>query len=228
MSRTLAVAEMTLRELTRRRGVILLLLILPLAFYFARRDEAYWQSVRFLSLGIGFTLSTGALFAGNAARAMEPRLRLSGYAAHELYLGRLIALWAVGLLVSTPYTALIFLDLSEVRRSPVALMMVLTVAMSAPLGLAVSALLPRELEGMLLLLTVACLQMLLNPDDAVAHALPFWFSREIGIYAIEHDAGTDHMARGCLHAAITLTVLLAVVAIVSSVRLRRRPHLLPA
>ena len=37
--RALIVAEMTLREIMRRRGVIALLLLLPLAFYLIRRDQ---------------------------------------------------------------------------------------------------------------------------------------------------------------------------------------------
>jgi hypothetical protein len=101
---------------------------------------------------------------------------------------------------------------------------VLTVAVAPPLGLAVAALLPRELEGMLVLLTVVAMQMMLNPDGAVAHALPFWFTREIGVYAVESDAGTAHVVRGSVHAGITLAVALTLVALATTFRLRRRPH----
>jgi hypothetical protein len=216
---------MALREISRRRGVLILLALLPLAFYYSRRGEAYWQSVRFVSLGIGWTLSTAALFAGSAARGLEPRLRIAGYATHQLYLGRLAALWTVGLALAVPYFLLIRLDLDTVRHDGIALILLLTVAVAPPLGLAVAALLPRELEGMLVLLTVVAMQMMLNPDTATAHALPFWFTREIGTYAVESDAGTDHVVRGLVHAAISLTVFLAVVALAASVRLRRRPHI---
>jgi hypothetical protein len=219
---------MALREISRRRGVLILLALLPLAFYYSRRGEAYWQSVRFVSLGIGWTLSTAALFAGNAARSLEPRLRIAGYATHQLYLGRLAALWTVGLALAAPYFLLIRLDLDTVRYDGIALILLLTVAVAPPLGLAVAALLPRELEGMLVLLTVVAMQMMLNPDKATAHVLPFWFTREIGTYAVESGAGTDHVVRGLVHAAISLTVFLAVVALASSVRLRRRPHVLIA
>ena len=84
MRKTLTVAETALREIGRRRGVLILLTLLPLAFYLSRRGDAYWQSVRFVCLGIGWTMSTAALFAGNAARGIEPRLRISGYATHQL------------------------------------------------------------------------------------------------------------------------------------------------
>jgi carbon starvation protein CstA len=60
--------------------------------------------------------------------------------------------------LSAPYWLLIRLDLAqEVRHGAVALILVLTVLISAPFRLAVSALLPRELEGMLVLLTVVAM-----------------------------------------------------------------------
>jgi len=223
--KTLTVAEMAVREISRRRGVLILLALLPLAFYFSRRDEAYWQSVRFVCLGIGWTLSTAALFAGNAARGLEPRLRLSGYATHQLVLGRLVALWGVGLALATPYFLLIRFDLDNLRYGAVALILVVTVAVAAPFGLALSALLPRELEGMLVLLTVVAMQMMLNPDGTAARLLPFWFSREIGKYAIEPDATTVSVAHGLAHAAGTLAIFVVVLAVSAGVRLRRRSHL---
>jgi hypothetical protein len=223
--KTLVVAEMALREISRRRGVLVLLALLPLAFYFSRRGEAYWQSVRFVSLGIGWTLSTAALFAGNAARGIEPRLRLSGYATRQLCLGRLAALWAIGLALAIPYFLLVSIDLPQVRQDGIAVILLLTVAVAPPLGLAVAALLPRELEGMLVLLTVVAMQMLVNPDKTAAHLLPFWFTREVGVYAVEHDAGTDRIVDGVAHAGVILAVTLAVVTFSASARLRRRPHL---
>ena len=82
MNRLVTVAEMTLRELLRRRGVLLLLLLMPLTFYLIRRDAYLGQSVRSLLLGVGWAVSTAALFATTAARELEPRLRLAGYRPH--------------------------------------------------------------------------------------------------------------------------------------------------
>jgi hypothetical protein len=169
-------------------------------------------------------LSTAALFAGNAARGMEPRLRLSGYATRQLYLGRLGALWALGLLLATPYLVLIRLDQHDVRYGAIAVIMALTVVVAPLLGLVLSALLPRELEGMLVLLIVFGMQMMLDPEGLVARLLPFWFTREIGTYAIDHTDG-GYLQRGLLHAAIVATVLLVAVAVAAGRRLRRRSHL---
>lgn len=222
--RALVVAEMALREISRRRSVLLILALLPLAFYLSRRGDHLGQSIRFVCLGVGWALSTAALFAGTAARGIEPRLRLSGYATHELWLGRLAALWALGFALAGPYLLLIRLDQRDVRYPAVAAIMALTVAVAAPFGLVLSALLPRELEGTLVLLVVVGLQMMLDPAGAAARVLPFWFSREIGTYAIDHtDAG--YLRRGLLQAGLVLVVLVASVALSNGIRLRRRAHL---
>jgi hypothetical protein len=97
------------------------------------------------------------------------------------------------------------------------------VAVAAPFGLLLSALLPRELEGTLVLLVVG-LQMMPDPAGTAARLLPFWFSRELGTYAIDHTDG-GYLARGLtdgVAVGVTLTLLVAVVA---GIRLRRRPHL---
>jgi len=224
MTRTFTVAEMSLRELTRRRGVLLMLLILPLAFYLARRGDHLGQSIRFVCLGLCWALSTAALFTGSAARALEPRLRLSGYRTHELFLGRLVALWTLGVALSLPYFLLIRLDQQDVRYGAIAVIMLLGVVVSPLLGLAVSALLPRDLEGMLVLLTVVGLQMIMDPAGTASRALPFWFTREIGTYAIDHTPA-PYLTRGLIHALVTTTLLMLVVAVAFTIRLRQRPHL---
>jgi len=223
--RTLAVAEATLREIARRRSVLVLLLVIPLAFYLARRGTEWWQGLRFMVMGVGWAMSTAALFAGNGARAIEPRLRISGYAARHLWLGQLLALWTVGAAVSVPYWVLVRVDLPQVRSGAMALILALTVLIAAPFGLGISALLPRELEGMLVLLTVLAMQTVLAPEARAGQALPFWFAREIGVYAVESDAGADHLTKGLTHAAVAAVILLAAVAVLSGLRLRRRRHL---
>ncbi|GIF71186.1 hypothetical protein [Asanoa siamensis] len=223
MNRTAMVAEMTLRETARRRGVLVLLLVLPLAFYLARRGDHLGQSIRFVCLGLSWALATAALFVGSAARSLEPRLRLSGYRTHQLFLGRLLALWALGVALSAPYFVLILVDQQNVRYAAIAVIMLLGVLVAPLFGLAVSALLPRDLEGMLVLLMVVGLQMILDPAGSASRFLPFWYSREIGTYAIDHTSA-DYFDRGLLHGAVTAVLLLAVVAVAFGIRLRRRPH----
>jgi hypothetical protein len=138
MTKVLTVAEMALREISRRRAVLAIIGLLPLAFYLSRSHDHLGQSIRFVFLGVSWTISAAALFAGSAARGIEPRLRLSGYRPHQLYLGRLCALWTLGLALATPYFVLIRLDQHgyQLRYGAIALTMLLIVAVAAPFGLA--------------------------------------------------------------------------------------------
>ncbi len=122
-----------------------------------------------------------------------------------------------------PYIVLIAADQQHVRHGAVALLIALTVVVAAPLGLLLSAAVPRELEGTLLLLVVVGLQMLIDPAKTSARLLPFWSGREIGTYAVDHaDAG--YLVRGIVHGVAFAVACCLLVAAVSAVRLRRRGH----
>ncbi|UWP81331.1 hypothetical protein [Dactylosporangium fulvum] len=223
MRKMFTVAEMALREIGRRRGVLAILLLLPLAFYLTRRSDHIGQSIRFVFLGLSWAMSTAALFAASAARSMEPRLRLGGYRGWQLVLGRLGALWGLGAVISVPYFLLVRFDQRDVRHTSIALVMALLVLIAPLFGVLLAAVLPRELEGTLVLLLVVGLQMMMDPSGDASKLLPFWFSREIGTYAIDlTDSG--FLFRGLVHAAVTLTVLVVALGIASGIRLRRRRH----
>jgi hypothetical protein len=224
MRKLLTVAEMTLRELARRRGVLMLLLALPLGFYAIRRGDYVGQSIRSLFLGISWAVSTAALFATAAARGLDPRLRMAGYRTFDLYTGRLLGLWAAGALLAAPFLALVAVDAPDVRVGATALGMLACVAVAAPFGMLIGLIVPRELEGTLVLLTAVGLQMVMDPAGTGAKLAPFWSSREIGTYAVDH-MGADYLTRGLVHGLTFTAILVALVATASTVRLRRRGHL---
>lgn len=224
MTRIGTVAEMTLRELLRRRSVIAMLLLLPLSFYLIRRDAYVGQSVRSLFLGVGWAVSAAALFSTIGARTLEPRLRMAGYRTAELYVGRLCGLWTLGLLIAIPFLVLVRIDVAALNHGAIALALLCVAGVAAPFGMLIGYLLPREMEGTLLLLTAVAIQMLIDPASTVSKLTPFWSSREIGTYAVDHTT-IDYLQRGLLHGAGTTVALIAVVAAVATLRLRRRPHL---
>jgi hypothetical protein len=220
MSRPATVAAMTLRELTRRRAVFALLFATPLMFYLGRRGDHTGQAIRFVILGLGFTVSTAALFSTVAARSLDPRLRLCGYHSRHLYLGRLLALLAVGTAVAAPYLAIIAVDQRVHRLGAIALALVLAVAVAAPLGMLLGNVVPRELEGALLLVALLGVQMIVDPARTAARLLPFWSTREIGTYAIDlTNAG--YLYRGTAHGIVTALGLTALTATLTTLRLRQ-------
>ncbi|XVV37581.1 hypothetical protein ACQPXT_29620 [Streptomyces sp. CA-100214] len=223
MIRTLRMAEMTLRELLRRRGVLSLLLLVPLVFYLGRHDQA-GQAVRFASLGVGFAVSTAALFSAVGGREIEPRLTLSGFRPRHLYLGRMLALLTAGLLISALYAVVVIVDQEVAAPRAVALELALTTLVAVPLGLLLGLAVPRDLEGTLLLISVIGAQMVIDPANDAAKALPFWSTREIITYAVD-GAGSGSLTSGVTHALVVTGLLVLASGGVMSVRLRRRAHM---
>ncbi len=110
----------------------------------------------------------------------------------------------------------------QVRRlDGVALALAATVLVAAPLGMLLGSLLPRDMEGVLLLLTVISAQFLIDPAKTVGRFMPFWSSREIGTYAVDPVDG-GYLRRGVLHAVVFAAALFAVTATIATVRLCRR------
>jgi hypothetical protein len=212
------VAAMALREVLRRRGVLLLMVLLPLAFYLVRRDQP-WQAARFLALGVGWAVSTLALFGATAARPVEQRLRLTGMRTSALVLGRLLAVIGVGAVLAAGYVVVVLVDQDFQREWAIALLLLITVVVAAPVGAMLAALVPRELEGALALLTVVSTQMLADPEGPIAPWLPFWSTRQLGTYAID-GTGTGDLLTGLGHAAVTVLVSLGVAAGLTALRLR--------
>ncbi|MET0419652.1 MAG: hypothetical protein ABW022_26855 [Actinoplanes sp.] len=201
---TLVVAGMSTREVSRRWVALLLVIALPFWFYLVRRDLT-GQSTRMLALGIGWAVSTLTLFVVNAARGIDPRLRLSGASVSSIIGGRLLAMTGLGVAVALGYWTLLALDQDVLHLWAAALTMLLAAVVAAPLGSLIGAILPRELEGALALLSVCAVQMLADPAGTIAKLLPFWSVREVGTYAI--DGGSiDLVWRGLAHGALVWLV----------------------
>jgi hypothetical protein len=203
----LVVASLSAREVSRRRTVVVLVVTLPLWFYLARRDLA-GQSTRMLAIGIGWAISTLTLFLVNSSRGIDPRLRLTGASVTSLVGGRLAAMSAAGVALALGYWALAAADQTVHHPWALGPMMLAAALAAAPFGSLIGALLPRELEGALALLTVVAVQMLANPDGLIAKLMPFWSAREIATYAVD-GAPTDYLWRALLHLAVTWTVAAA-------------------
>jgi hypothetical protein len=218
MRRIATVAEMTVRDIVRRRAVVVLLFSTPLAFYFAQHGRL-GQSIRLASLGLAWAVATLALFAGSAGRRLDHRLRLSGYRTTELWLGRLAGLLGLGWAMAGVYFAIIVLDQAPWRAETIAVGLALSVVIAVGVGLCVSEIVTRELEGSLALIAVVGLQMVMDPAAAAAKVLPLWSTRELLTYAID-QMEVDYLVRGLAHGLAVTAALLATTAVIASQRLR--------
>jgi len=171
-------AEMHGRDLTRRHAALALLVALPLAFYFASSGEGV-RAVSAGGIGMAFSVSGATLFSILSSEEVDQRLVLGGYRPIELLVGRLVFLGPLGLLLAGLFTA-VMVPISSPERPWVVLLGVAVVALqSVPFGLAVGAVVPKELEGTLVLIGVVGMQLATSPSSAVAKALPFYGARRI-------------------------------------------------
>lgn len=201
-SMTLLVMRVTLQENVRRRGALALLL--PLVFFLARID-AHWTALRLLAIGLGWAAATLSLFTTVSSRRVDRRLAVSGARPTALVVGRYAAVLLLGWLIAAVYAAIVALSIGDrlVRPAFVLPMLLLTVAVSVPLGSLAAALVPRDLEGALLLLAVMALQLLVDPVAEWTRALPLWSTRKLASYVVENLGGEagDYMRRGLVHGA---------------------------
>ena len=206
---TLVVAEMQARDLLRRRAVMTLFVLLPAAFYYSvPADEAY--SLLAGSMGVSWAVAAAGLFGLLGWRRAEPRLALAGASSHQGLAGRLVVLFALGLGLVLLFAPQLLWRSSALLVEPVlaVLALVLMAVVSVPLGLAIGALVPRELEGTLVLIGVVGVGMSVPPDTSLAQALPLWGPLEVlqVAAAVREGPATGGVAHALLSAVVLLVV----------------------
>jgi hypothetical protein len=209
LTRTVVVAEMQARDLLRRRAVMALFVLLPAAFYYSVPADEPWSIVA-ASMGVSWAVAAAGVFGILGWRRADPRLALAGAPALQGLLGRLLLLQVLALGLVALFTPQVLWRSGALLADPglLVLAFVLLAVISVPLGMAIGALVPREMEGTLVLIGVLGIGMSVPPDTGVAQALPTWGPIEI-LYAAA-DLGEASVGAGVVHAAVSAAVLLGV------------------
>lgn len=180
LSRIAAVAASQARELSRRRLALVMLILLPLVFYWTTGSEDF--APVFASVGIGWAFSVATLFLTQGMRQVNPRLSLLGFRGGEVLAGRVLCAFAFGIVVATGLWLYIRIDPVITNGTELVWAFLFALIGSVTLGLAVGALITRELEAMLLLVGVVGIQFVVDPGSTLAKVLP--------LYAAERQAAT--------------------------------------
>ena len=162
LRRVAVVGRMQGRDFARRPAAVTLLVLLPLAFYLVQLSDDLDALVAG-GIGVGWVAAAAGLFSSLASRRVEPRLILAGYRAADLLLGRLVFLYAVGAVMVVFFGTLMVVLSRPADPLALVLAIALTAVIAVPLGLAIAAVLPRELEGMLVLIGAIGIQMAVQP-----------------------------------------------------------------
>lgn len=212
---------MTARDLSRRRLALALIVALPLVFYFFTKASDGGTNLTAGGIGVSWAIGAAALFATLDARAVDERLVLDGYQPRELLVGRLVLLLLASLVLAAAMGGLMLVVSRPPGHLDLMLAMGLVAVTAVPLGLAVGALVPHELEGILLLIGLVGLQIGLPSSSTVVGALPLGNAQRLLDRAAYNNFALGPAVAGCIGWALLLS-LVAVFA--SQRRLEVRRH----
>ena len=213
--RVIVPATMTGRELLRRHVAMGLLTGLPLAFYGSSLSQGPHHAAVTGGIAMAFSVAGASIFAALTARPVDQRLVLAGYRPFELLLGRLLFLELFGVVISTLFSVIMVLGTGPQHPVVLGIGVELVAAISVPFGLAVGALAPHELEGVLMLIGVVGIQLTLDSTQTIAKLLPFWGAQRVISYAVDVTAWTSVAP---LAALVYPSLLLAVAAYIAHAR----------
>ena len=172
-SRVVTVAEMQGRDLGRRRLALILLVALPVAFYGALAGHSS-DAIIPGGVAMAFSMAGAAIFSVLSSRAVDQRLTLAGLRAGEILAGRLLFLEVLSLPLVAGSSVLMALVSHPSRPWTMGLAVEMVALVAVPFGLAVGALLPRELEATLVLIGVVGIQLSLDVSQGLSKVLPFY------------------------------------------------------
>ena len=215
--RTLAICRAHARELYRRKLAILLLLGLPLAFYFLAGNDGL--AISFATVGFGWSIAIMSLFSTQSLRAITPRLALVGFRPIEIITGRILSIASCGGIIGG--LLFLFLQADDVVRSPshLALSLGFAVVGSCTAGLAVGAISDRETETMLFLIGLVSLTLVAPSASTLAEMLPMFATDEYAWASVE---GELQSGRQPWKATALVSTVLGLVAVLAT--LRRLPR----
>jgi hypothetical protein len=157
-------------------------------------------------IGVAWTIAGAAFFLGLSSRRVDERLILAGYRRAELAIGRVVFLSVLTLPLVIAHSLLITSS-SRGATGPIVLAVAGSAVVGMALGLALAALLPREMEGTLALIAIVGVQISLPSQSAVGAAMPFHGPIQLASVAWD-SAGA--VLSPLLHATAAAAVLLSV------------------
>jgi hypothetical protein len=225
LRRSLTAAEMQARQLLRRRLSLCILVALPVALYLSSLTNGRESAIQFGALGMSWSIASAALFSVLAARAVEPRLVLAGYRPAELMVGRFLLLLAVGGVLAAAGAVGMTVVSAPASEGALLAACALVPVVAVALGLAVGAVLPHDLEGVLVIIGVVGVQLSLNQSTWLNLLLPLDGPIQIAYRAGGQSASP--VGPMLLHSLVSTLALLALAAVVWSRKVRvRHPRVL--
>lgn len=231
--RTLTVARLHVRDLGRRRLALAILLLLPLVLYFSfelqpvdpelaqafagdpeRMAAAELWIVASASVGAGWAVAVAALFVIIGARRLDQSLLLAGYRPTELLAGRVVTVLALAAVI-TPLFGLVIWSQRDIDLTALLGSIALALLIAVAVGVITAALVPREMEGVLVIIGVVGIQMSGDPQAW----MPLWGSAQL-LQRASDLSGAAAPGEAVAHAALFTAALLGLGAVLWARRIR--------
>jgi len=216
MTRATILARLQGRELLRRRLALALLIGMPVAFYLtsaaagtADAGADLWAAVSG-AIGMGFAVCGASFFSMLAGRGVDPRLVLFGWRPADLIAGRLLLLGAVAAVIGVGFFALMELTWWPAHPAALAAAIATAALVSVAAGLAIAALLPNEMEGILVVILFVGIQMSVPPSTAAGPFIPFYGPQELLVRAMTGGPLLEPILHACGWAAALLVIAVLV------------------
>jgi hypothetical protein len=203
------VAQMQARDLVRRRAALLLLIGMPMSWYAAEAATGIDYAVGTGVLAMAWSAAAAPLFAFVSARHVDQRLVHAGYCPRDIVLGRLLALLGLSTTLALAVAIVMVLGSRPERKGDVFLALALTTLLSISIGWLTAAVIPRELEGTLLLIGIVGLQASIPTSGNADLAIPYYGPLRL----TDYDLSPIGAARPSIH-CLTWSVLIALLALV--------------
>jgi hypothetical protein len=236
LDRVLTVAAMHGRDLRRRRLALAIVILLPLVFYFsselqptdpamdrllaenpAERAASDLWLIATGSIGAGWAIAVAALFVMIGSRRFDQPLLLAGFRPTELLVGRVLTVLVLSAVI-TPLFAVVIRSQREIDLPLLTAATALSALVAVTIGVLAAALVPREMEGVLLIIGVIGIQMSGDPQSW----MPLWGASQLLRRAAGvPDAGS--IGEALAHTAVYTAALLVVAVAVWARRVRVRP-----
>lgn len=219
--RTIAVAVMHARDLSRRRVALAILVALPLVFYAQAEFQPVDPQVEKLlsedpvqqaaselwilstaAIGAGWSIAIAALFITIGSRRADQPLQLAGFRPTELIVGRVVTVLALAAVI-TPVFAAIITTQRDVDLPLLLLSMSLSALVAVAIGVLAAGVVPMDMEGVLVIVGVIGVQM----GDPLGW-MPLWGPGQLlrqaaGLPATDTSSAVIH---GLLYAAALFAV----------------------
>lgn len=225
LSRIGAVAISQARELSRRRLALVMLILLPLVFYWTSGSDDF--APVFASVGIGWAFSVSTLFLTQGMRQVNPRLSLLGFRPAEVLTGRVLCAFGFGAVVAIGLFLYIRIDPVITNQTELAWAFLFALIGSVTLGLFVGAIVNRELEAMLLLVGIVGIQFVVDAGSTLAKLLPLFAAERQAATAVGWGQPLDSLQWTGAVSAV-LFVIAVVVTMARTPNSASRPRVVPS